>query len=67
MQELINSQLNLQTLYQIATNKSYQKLLDINKFKKLNVKPENELNLLLTHEDNLAFKRSQKIYWGRFL
>ena len=36
-------------------------LLDIDKFKKLNVKPGKELNLLLNREE-----RYQKIYRGRF-
>ena len=44
-------------------------LSDIDKFKKLNVKPGKELNLLLKHEDKLVsfFERYQKIYWVRFI
>ena len=44
-------------------------LSDIDKFKRFNVKPGKELNLLLKHEDKLVFfkKRYQKTYWGRFV
>ena len=42
-------------------------LSDVDKFKKLNVKPGKELNLLLKHEDKLVFERYKKIYWRRFI
>ena len=44
-------------------------LSDIDKFKKLIVKPGKELNLLLKHEDKLVsfLKVSKKVYWRRFI
>ena len=44
-------------------------LSDIDKFKKLIVKPGKELNLLLKHEDKLIsfLKVSKKVYWRRFI
>ena len=43
-------------------------LSDIDKFKKLNVKPGKELNLLLKHEDKLAsFLKGIKKYIGEDL
>ena len=44
-------------------------LTEIDKFKKLNVKPGKELNLLLKHEDKLVsfLKGITKTYWGRFI
>ena len=42
-------------------------LWDIDKFKKLNVKPGKELNLLLKHEDKFFFERYHKVYWERFI
>ena len=40
-------------------------LLDIDKFKRLNVKLKKELNLVLKHEDKLVsfLKGIKKIYW----
>ena len=44
-------------------------LLDIDKFKKMNVKPWKKLNLLLKHEDKLVsfLKGIKNIYWRRFV
>ena len=44
-------------------------LLDIDKFKKMNVKPWKKLNLLLKYEDKLVsfLKGIKNIYWRRFV
>ena len=44
-------------------------LTELDKFKKLDVKPGKELNLLLKYEDRLIsfLKGIAKTYWGRFI